>query len=184
MATCGVVSPTGAHNNLSPPSSRAQSILWRAQHKPPTLSFMPLLRGRGLWGVGGCTGEYDVAGDVGWATCRRWTPTLLRDSPDHLNIGASCCWVDGGVPCWVEVRRAPCWPPSPGLVWALAFWGGGGTAVCRTRIIAPAMPLSAASGVWALCRSIPRDPGVMRWPGPWHALWGPGARVVAGGGGG
>ena len=57
MATCGVVSPTGAHNNLSPPSSRAQSILWRAQHKPPTLSFMPLLRGRGLWGMRGCTGE-------------------------------------------------------------------------------------------------------------------------------
>ena len=62
MATCGVVSPTGAHNNLSPPSSRAQSILWRAQHKPPTLSF---LRGWGLWGVRGCTGEWDVAGDVG-----------------------------------------------------------------------------------------------------------------------
>ena len=34
-----VVSPTGAHNNLSPPSSRAQSILWRAQHKPPTLGI-------------------------------------------------------------------------------------------------------------------------------------------------
>ena len=119
MATCGVVSPTGAHNNLSPPSSRAQSILWRAQHKAPTLSFMPLLRGWGFWGVRGCTGEWDVAGDVGRATCRRWPPTSLRDSPDHLNIGASCCWVDGGVPCWVEVRRAPCWPPSPRLVRAL-----------------------------------------------------------------
>ena len=56
---------------------------------------------------------------MGWASYRRWPPTSLRDSPDHLNIGASCCWVDGGVPCWVEVRRAPCWPPSPGLVRAL-----------------------------------------------------------------
>ena len=37
---------------------------------------------------------------MGWASYRRWPPTSLRDSPDHLNIGASCCWVDGGVPCW------------------------------------------------------------------------------------
>ena len=47
---------------------------------------------------------------------------LCQRSPrtcPHLNIGASCCWVDGAVPCWVEVRRAPCWPPSPGLVRAL-----------------------------------------------------------------
>ena len=36
--------PDGAHNNLSPPSSCAQSFLWRAQHEPPTLSFVPLLR--------------------------------------------------------------------------------------------------------------------------------------------
>ena len=35
----------------------------------------------------GCTGEYDVAGDVGWASYRRWPPTSLRDSPDHLNRG-------------------------------------------------------------------------------------------------
>ena len=36
--------PTGAHNNLSPPISHAQSFLWRAQQEPPTLSFVPLLR--------------------------------------------------------------------------------------------------------------------------------------------
>ena len=28
-------------------------------------------------------------------------------------------WVDGVVPCSVEVYRAPCWPPYPGLVRAL-----------------------------------------------------------------
>ena len=50
---------------------------------------------------------------MGWASYRRWPPTSLRDSPDHLNIGASCCWVDAGVPCWVEVRRAPCWQRKP-----------------------------------------------------------------------
>ena len=32
MATCGVVSPTEAHNNLSPPSSSAQTFFWRAQN--------------------------------------------------------------------------------------------------------------------------------------------------------
>ena len=58
---------------------------------------------RVLRGVCGCAGVYVVGDVVGWASCHGRQPTSWRDSPHHLHIGASCCWVEVGAPCWVEV---------------------------------------------------------------------------------
>ena len=118
MATCGVVSPTGAHNNLSPPSSRAQSILWRAQHKPPTLSFMPLLRGRGLWGMRGCTGErVCVGGGRGPFTQAAHSALSFEEA---ASSSAVCVCV-----CFVRAR-----------VWAGGAGGGEEWNICCMHTIA------------------------------------------------
>ena len=42
MSTCGVASPTGAHDNVPPALSHAHSSLWQAHHVTPTPQPSPL----------------------------------------------------------------------------------------------------------------------------------------------